>query len=155
MNTTDVEAFIRDERLAQTLRVWRSLCGNRFAPRRDEIQPFDFRQMLGRLALVDVLEGKSGDARYRYRLMGTQLVAQDTIDLTGKTLCAYPIAEQRLIVRANFDQVLETRKPVYREDTRQDGARNNTYARLVLPLSEDGENVTGLMVGRVVLRRTD
>ncbi|MBK1669750.1 hypothetical protein CKO28_17065 [Rhodovibrio sodomensis] len=153
MGTATLEHDIRDHRLVETLRVWRKLCGTRFAPARHDIEPADFRQMLGRLALIDVVPGASGAARYRYRLMGTRLAAQDACDLTGKPLSEHPDAGQREIVQAAFDAACETRRPAYREDVRQDGARRHTYARLVLPLSDDGATVTGLLLARVVLNR--
>ena len=153
MGTATLETDIRDSRLAVTLRVWRKLCGTRFAPTRHEITPADFRQMLGRLALVDIVPGETGPARYRYRLMGTRLAAQDALDLTGKRLADLPNTDQRAVVQAAFDAACQTGRPVYREDVRQDGNRRNTYARLLLPLSEDGQTVTGLLLGRVVLIR--
>lgn len=153
MGIATSETDIRDSRLAATLRVWRMLCGTRFAPTRHDIAPADFRQMLGRLALVDIVSGETGPARYRYRLMGTRLAAQDAVDLTSKRLSDHPNADQRAIVQAAFDAACQTGRPVYREDVRQDGNPRNTYARLVLPLSDDGQTVTGLLLGRVVLSR--
>jgi hypothetical protein len=155
MGTATLEDDIRDQRLAETLRVWRKLCGTRFAPTRREIEPTAFRQMLGRLALVDVIPDESGPARYRYRLMGTRLVAQDACDLTGKRLSDHPKADLQPIVQAAFDAACDTRRPAYREDVRQDGAHRYTYARLVLPLSDDGQTVTGLLLARVVLGRAN
>ncbi|MDZ7714272.1 MAG: PAS domain-containing protein [Rhodovibrio sp.] len=137
------------------MQVWRKLCGTRFAPTRQEIAPAEFRQMLGRLALVDVVAGETGTKRYRYRLMGTRLAAQDAVDLTGKRLSDHPNTDVRPVVQAAFDEAVASGRPVYREDVRQDGNRRHSYARLVLPLSEDGQNVTGLLLGRVVLGRAD
>jgi hypothetical protein len=154
MGIAAIEREINDPRLAEVLRIWRRVCGPRFAPSRREIQPADFRQMLGRLAIVDVLPDGTGEARYRYRLMGTRLAAQDAFDLTGKPLSQHPMADQRPIIQAAFDAALARRAPVYREDARQDGHRRHIYARLVLPLSEDAESVTGFLLGRVVVGRT-
>lgn len=155
MVSAPAEQEIRDRRLAEVLRIWRRLCGSRFAPSRREIEPLDFRPMLGRLAVIDVLPDRGGEARYRYRLMGTRLAAEDAFDLTGKQLCEHPRTEQRPIVRAALDAAVESARPVYREDDRQDGARCNTYARLVLPLSDDSRTVTGLLLGRVIVSRAD
>ena len=154
MGIATLEHDISDPRLVETLRVWRRLCGTRFAPTRHEIEPVQFRHVLGRLALIDIVPGETGPARYRYRLMGTRLAAQDACDLTGKPLSAHPNAEQRSIEQAAFDAACDTGRPAYREDVRQDGSRRHTYARLVLPLSEDGQTVTGLLLARVVLRQT-
>lgn len=155
MNTAAIEQAIRAPRLAETLRVWRRLCGTRIAPTRREIQPADFRRILSRLALVEILPETQGADRYRYRLMGTRLAGQDACDLTGRTLSAHPWADQRAIVHAAFEQVRATGQPVYREDVRRDGDAQYIYARLVLPLSEDGETVTHLLLARVVLGRAD
>ncbi len=155
MGTVTSGLDIRTPRLWETLQIWRRLCGSRFAPMRSEIQPADFRPMLGRLALVDVVAGAQGAARYRYRLMGTRLAAEDTCDLTGKPLSHHPMADQQPIVQAAFDAAVETRQPVYREDVRQDAGKRNTYARLVLPLSEDGRTVTGLLLARIILGPAD
>lgn len=154
MGIATLEHDISDPRLVETLRVWRRLCGTRLAPTRHEIEPVQFRHVLGRLALIDIVPAETGPARYRYRLMGTRLAAQDACDLTGKPLSAHPNAEQRPIVQAAFDAAFDTGRPAYREDVRQDGSRRHTYARLVLPLSEDGQTVTGLLLARVVLRQT-
>jgi len=154
MGTEMIDGVIQDARLARTLRTWRGLCAERFAPSRADIRPNDFRTMLGRIALIDVVAGEVGDARYRYRLMGTQLAAQDAFDMTGKPLSQHPLPQQREIVRAAFDEVVATGQPVYREDDGGSTSRPFSYARLVLPLSEDGTSVTGLMVARVEMRAT-
>jgi hypothetical protein len=62
------------------------LDGRRGAKRyasRDEIDPLDFGCAVGRVSLVDVLEGPR---RFRYRLVSTSLTARLGYEMTGKFL---------------------------------------------------------------------
>ena len=146
----DRDRELWDSRLRRLYDYWDELRGEWLAPPRGAIEPFDLKFLLGRLAIVEVGQGASASA-YRFRLMGTRLAEQDGIDLTGKTLDAHPMSEHRETAREHYDEVVRRQTPLYREVEWTHARRTRRHGRLVLPLSEDGAAVDGLLIGRVEL----
>ncbi len=141
---------ITDPSLRRLHAYWRDLRGDRFAPPRAAIDPLELRFILGNLAIVEVRE-ENGRRVYHCRLMGTRLADQDGFDLTGKPLESYPFPEQREVARDQFDAVVRDRQPAYREVRSTESGKLFRFGRLVLPLSDDGERVDGLLIGRIFL----
>lgn len=67
--------------LRELYRYWESLrCGREF-PARSDFDPVDIRDMLGSVALADVLYDP---LRFRFRLIGTKIAQRWGFDLTGR-----------------------------------------------------------------------
>ena len=108
-------------------------------PTRADIDPLEMRQWLPRVTLVDV----SPDGQhFAYRLVGTQIVDLLGVNPTGQPVeSAWP-AEQAELVMAAYRQVVETRAPLFCQQTsewREDQAPSAWGMRL--PLSSDGVEV--------------
>jgi hypothetical protein len=147
--SADSGAFIQAPLLMRLLGDWERRRHGRHMPARADFDPLDLKYMMGRLLLVDVLRDP---LRFRFRLIGTELVKRAGIDLTGRMLDDYPYPEFREHMRALYTAAAATRQPLGSRETRLvlDG-RLRRYEGLLLPLATDGETVDMLMIGMVHL----
>lgn len=132
-------------RLVDAHRIWRELAGARFAPARKEISPARFKAMLSNLFLAEVFDGGrdfrlalSGDTVARF--MGSEYQP-------GKLLGdVAPSPFQQRSFRF-FQQVVETKAPVGLGPVRTLHDERSFFDNeaIVLPLSDDGKSVTGLL----------
>lgn len=129
-----------DPQLKTLVQYWsgKSVAGR--LPARADIDPLDFRQMLGRVLLVDVV--REGDRRrYRYRLFGTEFVFYHHGDLTGRYLDDIANAEFRSELLAQYEAALFTRQPQYMTYDYIVEAERHRFQAVLLPLARDGVNV--------------
>jgi hypothetical protein len=124
---------------------WLDKCGERRMPRRADIDPTTIpRQVLPGICIVEVVPD---DRRYVYRLVGTGEVEIRGNDPTGESVkdgFFGPSVEDAL---ACYDRVVSTRAPFLDvAPFTSPGGRYVTVETLFLPLSEDGTNVTKILV---------
>jgi hypothetical protein len=82
--TAVVDPDISDNpRFQDLVAYWQAKCGERALPLRRDIDPLQLKQHLGSLNIIECLPGL-GD--FRYRLIGTNVVAAYGRDSTGKTV---------------------------------------------------------------------
>jgi len=72
-----------EPRLARVLGYWQAKCGDRPMPERADIDPVDLGPLLPLIYLVDALDRPPD---FRYRLLGTDIVANTRADFTGRKL---------------------------------------------------------------------
>ncbi len=128
-------------KLRAVLEWWRSYPS---LPRRQDVSPFALpTDVLPRVLLMDL---EQPSRRLRIRLAGTAICEDQGWELSGCYVDAiYQPKDLEPIMRA-VDACIDTREPHYAE--RQFMARDRrctTYRRLLLPLSDDGLQVTGLL----------
>lgn len=143
---SELLAELRHEGLCRLYDYWRGKCGTRTFPSRRDIDPLDFRYVLGNVILLEVL---SDPLRFRFRLMGANLTQRAGYDLTGKLIDDIPDTERRAFAKAFYGSVVEARQPRAAARERQfDGAvwRSEFVA---MPLAADGEHIDMLLVGNV------
>ena len=136
---------LTNPRLVETYRTWLELAGPRFAPARKDIAPARFRSVLSNLFLVDVVDN---GADFRLTLAGDTVVrflgSEYTIGKRLSQLSPSPFQERSFRF---FGRVVEDRAPVVLGPVRtlheQHGYFDNEA--VVVPLSDDGAAVTGLM----------
>ena len=135
---------IDSERLRRLFEYWQSKCGGRPLPARAALDPVDFSYALANVALVDVLRDP---LRFRFRLVGTEIVRRDGTDLTGKSIEHHPLPEYRALMREAYSAVVASGKPaVFRRERMMDD-KLRQYEVLYLPLAADGVTVDMLLVG--------
>ncbi len=135
---------IRSERLRRLFDYWESKRAARKLPARAALDPLDIPYVLANLALVDVLRDP---LRFRFRLVGTEIVARDGTDLTGRTTDDHPLPEYRALLRQSYSDVVASSVPaVFRRQRLMDGKPRH-YEVLYLPLAADGVTVDMLLVG--------
>ncbi len=135
-------------KVAEIFRYWNQKRGDRRMPSRSEIAPEDFVSHLPGILLVDV-EGldQNGVGIFRYRVVGTEEVALRGYDPTGKEV-------REGFFGPSLEDVLECYDYVRREgifiydplEYETPDGRWRNESTIFLPLSEDGETVSQIMV---------
>jgi len=153
-DTRGAEA-ISDTQLRELLRFWAARRAGAAAPVRAAIDPVEMpRHILPHLTLCDVITTQSG-RRYRYRIVGTELVAVAGYDPTWRYLDEV-LPERdgyREQIIALCDAVAAHRRPVYSEGAYINmGAPSNAERptfRLLLPLAGPDGEVTHILGGQI------
>jgi hypothetical protein len=123
---------------------WRLKAGARRMPRRTDIDPVDIKAFLPRITLVDVVP----DARrFVYRLVGTEEVASRGSDPTGRSVVEAYFAASAEESLGYYEHVAQTGALCcFRGDYRAPDGALEKQDVIFLPLSEDGETVSIIMV---------
>src|ERR1700732_4860267 len=147
---------IRDEirvpKLVRLYDFWESKLNGRRYPSRDDIDPLELKFILGNIDLVEV----AGDpVVFLFRLSGSENDRDEGFNMQGKTLDEYPLPEHREAVRKTYLRALSSGEPNYEELDRMNEGKFVRYARLILPLSNDGTTINMLMMGRIALNKAN
>ena len=138
--------FLADchERVRAIYRYWDGKRRGRRMPARADLDPVDIPRFLPDISLVDVVP----DARkYVYRLIGTNEAAMRGRDPTGKPVGEAYFGTSKQSVFLNYDAVTETRAPrLDRDPSITADNRFIQHESIFLPLSDDGENVSMILV---------
>jgi len=135
---------IESDRLRRLFDYWEGKRGGRPLPARAALDPLDFPYALPNVALVDVLRDP---LRFRFRLVGTEIVLRDGTDLTGKYTDDHPLPEYRALLRQTYSDVVAGGQPaVFRRERLMD-EKPRQYEVLYLPLAADGITIDMLLVG--------
>ncbi|WP_374307874.1 PAS domain-containing protein [Dongia sp.] len=132
------------ENVRQLYTYWRGKCRGGSLPSRADIDPTEIPRLLPYLTIVEVVPD---NRRYVYRLVGTKEVEIRGQDPTGKSVAeAYygPSIEEAY---ASYDRTILAAQPHYDDSPFVGpGGRYNDDEMLFLPLSDDGQNVTRILV---------
>lgn len=132
------------EKTRAVFAIWQSLKGARLAPRREDVTLSHTRTLTSSLWFVDVVDGGKD---YRFRLGGEDIVHFLGGRYSGELLSKLPdnLFFQR--VRKALSYCVEQRKPVSLGPVASvyPGKEHWEMEVAVLPLSDDGENVTCIM----------
>ena len=134
-----VRGKLRSAELLDLADYWDRLRGDRGMPRREDIDTADLERHAPRLLLVDVWPSP---LRFGLRLVGTELEDMVGRRMTGEVLtdetpmffkpyaaCAGRVRATREFLSFDFG----------------DGSEPGSFERLLLPLSDDGETVDGIL----------
>lgn len=135
-------ADIHDPLICRLFHYWQSKRAGRRFPARPDLDPIDFAYVLGNVVLIDV---KQPGPRFRYRLIGTNLLLRDARDRTGHWIDELPSLEYRRTVLARLNSLAERPAPVFVRNIAVLDSRQYDYEALWLPLAADGETVDMLM----------
>ena len=131
--------------LARVLAYWHRQRGDRFAPRRADIDPADLVESLARITLSDVFRDAAGEPDFRYRLCGTAICTTHWRDPTHQRPRDMLPPAYGALLHAHYTEAVARRQPMLHLLLLSTRERERSYARLLLPLSEDGTTVTMLM----------
>jgi len=132
--------------LVQALAYWRGKCGARFAPSREDIDPTEITELLPRVMLADVLRAQDGGLEFLYRLSGTGICDVHGYNLTSLHPRDLSPPAYGQMVYEHYCAGVEGRCPLAHVLALQTNIKQRSYARIILPLSADGERVTMLMM---------
>lgn len=131
-------------RLQEALAYWLGKRSDgRLLPARADIDPLQLRALLPYLFLVDVT---TDPLRFRYRLIGTQIVRWSGGDGTGRYADDEFCGDGRFALLALYRMAAETGRPVL--TPWQPAVLDRSmmmFTRLLLPLAADGVRVDMLM----------
>ncbi len=130
--------------LAWAHAYWDTKRGDRLAPRRRDIDPLEMPDILPRILLADVIDGADG-IDFRYRLSGTGICNVHGKELTALRPRDLSPAAYGELIHAHYLDACRQRAPRADVIILQTDQRSRSYARLLLPLSDDGETVNKLM----------
>jgi hypothetical protein len=130
--------------IKQMYGYWRSKCDGDTLPKRRAIDPVEIPRLLPQITIVEVV---ADERRYVYRLVGTKEVEIRGRDPTGKSVLAGFFGPSLEDALSCYDTVVATRQPHY-DDTPYvtPDERFSDDETLFLPLSEDGEHVSRILV---------
>jgi len=115
-------------------------------PSRKDIDPVQLpREYLPDLMLIDVLHDPR---RYRYRLVGTNIVGATGEDRTGGFFQDVPFFQAYPAMLQQYENVVETGQPLHSLEPFTHFRSGAVYEvdRLLLPLSNDGQLVDMVLV---------
>lgn len=128
-----------DPDLIRVAEHYNRLCDGRPMPDRAEFYPTQFRWMLGRMYLLDVLDG---GADYRFRLFGEFWQTVYGVDLAGQNLSALEAEGKFSGLRQDYDKIVATHKPLFHPGTvKWPRGQSFRYQRLLLPFADSGADV--------------
>lgn len=129
------------------LRHWEAKRGARALPARADFRPEGMQPFLGHIFLVDV---EHEPRRFRFRLLGTEIVSSYGIELTGKYTDAVQPPSYRAMIERHYGQAADEKRPmVHRMRFTEHPGKIHQLMRLAMPLSDDGESVNMLMMASV------
>jgi len=135
-------ADLPDGRLAVVRSIWDLARGTRPMPKRGAILPEDLR---GALGYVNIVEVEREPLRFRFRLIGGEVASAYGRDMTGRPVDEVEPEPYRDLLMRQFADVVAEGAPLLHEVRFVQDWRDHWLVRLSLPLSEDGDEVTGIL----------
>ena len=139
----------------EMLAYWRDRKGESAVPLRNRFDPLDFPALLPRIAVIEVVES-DGNARFRYRLAGTEIAARAGRDPTGKFFEDLYEGAYLESATSTYLELISSALPHYSQRVFPigDGVSDLRYDRLILPFSSDGTKVDQFVLLIVVIEQT-
>jgi len=130
-------------RLRSALDYWRAKRREGRLPSRADLDPLELKPLLPFLYLIDVL---GEPRRFRYRLIGTQVVRWSGDDGTGRFADDEFCGSGRFELIELYERTARSAMPVVTPwQSAVLGGSMMRFARLLLPLAADGRSVDMLM----------
>lgn len=131
--------------LCFALDYWKSKKSDRLAPSRAAIDPIEMPQLLPRVMLVDVETIAGREADFRYRLSGTGIRSVHGYDPTRLRPSELTPRLYGQLIDTHYRAAVAARQPLAHVIVMITNLKQRSYARIILPLSEDGETINMLM----------
>lgn len=137
-------ADIAGKEIEAALIYWDQVRGERFAPARRDLKLDELPlKLIPAIAIIDFVDDPID---FLYRFFGTTLVQVSGMELTGKRYFADKIKGYGFVNEKLLPEMIAQKKPMFHIVSWQ-SIRGVTYqtTSIRLPLSDDGETVTGAM----------
>jgi hypothetical protein len=126
---------------------WRSKRAGRSMPARADLDPAEIKTLLPSMVLVDVIYDAAGKADFVYRLLGTHEVDVRGENPAGRRVADAYFGPSLENVLGCYQAVVDSRVPYVDDDYYvRDGDDFADEANIFLPLSNDGERVSMVLV---------
>lgn len=144
--TCDRALAFEDPALAQAARVWQEKARERKMPSRKDLDIRSMKTFIRNVTIFNLERQPDGSIRYRFRLFGTGL-AEIGIDLTGWYLDQAVNPKRLSRWTAGYETVIASKQPLrflsWFETHHLDYLQAES---MIAPLSDDGENVSDILV---------
>lgn len=150
MTGAAAQPWLADRRLGHLLDVWQAQCpGPDRLPARMAIDPIALGPDL--LPYVALIEAVDRGARFRFRLVGSQLAENAGLDLTGHYVDEVnPNQTYAAYIADLYSRTMRARRPVYSETRyRSASGRAGLTRRLICPLAADGQNIDTFVAAQI------
>ena len=137
---------IRSDVLRRLLAHWQEIRGGRRMPARGDFDPLDVRFAIGYISLVEV---HPDPLRFYFRLDGTKQAELFGVDCTRRYLDEAVPPKHAAMAHASYAEVVQHGEPRYHRRQIVFHERLMDYEILILPFSNNGEQVDLLMTGIV------
>jgi hypothetical protein len=128
--------------LQQFLHYWHRACAGRAMPRRADIDPAAIKELLPHILIVE----KTGARRFRYRLVGTEIVAASGRELTGAFVGDNTTGHYREFLLTLFDTAFAAARVVFSCNAfRGEDVARRAAIRLLAPLSDNGRTAEQIL----------
>jgi hypothetical protein len=134
----EIPGAVVSEEIHQLYEYWKSRLAGRRYPARRNIDPLDFRYLLGRIMLVDVLPDP---VRFRIRLQGVEFVKYFGRDLTGKFFDDIARPELRGFILQRAKELMEIGEPYFARRELIMDKQSIRFEVAMLPLADDGQTI--------------
>ncbi|MCC7046742.1 MAG: PAS domain-containing protein [Alphaproteobacteria bacterium] len=134
--------YIANTQFALLYERWNQYRGARRMPAEFDLSSGEFERVMGRIHVVAV----EGPKRFRFRRYGTRTTNPDRADMTGKTTLDFQSAEYAKIVTEQYEEARQTGAPSLYAIEALANDRPYRYARLTLPVSKNGKDVSTLII---------
>ena len=141
---------LRSAGLRGLLEYWEGRRRERRMPARADIDPAEFRPLIGRVSVIDVIGEDAGSYRFRFRLAATPFCRAVGQEMTGKMLEELSEPATRAFLEANYLEVARSARPLAVSGAIRLDERDWMGESLILPLSAHGERVERLLAAREV-----
>jgi hypothetical protein len=142
------QSQLASERLRRLYAYWESLKGDRVAPSRSELNPAEIRDQLGWIWLMDVIEGGED---FRFRMGGDRVIQFFGQRLSGMLLSNAMAGAPEFFARfRNLVRLAALNGMPASGGPAQTAYQPRSYLEveaLMLPLSDDGTTVAGILGG--------
>ncbi len=132
---------LRHTELRGLCAFWLKQCPEGGLPLATDMEPADLRRWLPNLLIMHV----HANGGFFYSYYGRSLARAFGENRLGQTLADLPEAV-RAILREEYELVCRQRSPIHRIYTANFNGMRQTWERVVLPLSSDGEVIDKLLV---------
>lgn len=143
---SDFRSELNGTNLIRFFDYWSALCHGRPMPSRKDIDPL--QMPAGFLPNVMLIDALHDPRRYRYRLVGTNVVGATGEDRTGRFFDEVRFFRSFPTVLQQYEMVVETGQPLYSLEPFTNTFTGVVYEvdRLMLPLSNGGQVADMIMV---------
>lgn len=149
-----VEDYIAPIQMVERLAIgliytyWSSKREGREFPSRRDLDPADMVAHLDEIALLDIEDDIS---RSRFRVYGSGLAARTGKDYTGKTIADVQPTLFSEALQRQFSDVIIGQQPVLHSISIDTGLQEHYFARLSLPLSDDGIKINKVLTASTTI----
>ncbi|MFD2207873.1 PAS domain-containing protein [Kiloniella antarctica] len=126
---------------------WKDKKGERMAPSPSDVDPFELKGILGKIAVLEVID--TGE-EFKYRLYGSAIMPEPGKDLTGKLLSDI-WTPMRAFFAITYRAVVLRKEPLYTRHEPHHSLKMAEWDRIILPLS-DGTEVERIIVALVPVK---